>query len=415
MEYLRRTVDTELDFLLKHVPAIAIDGPKGVGKTGTAQRRADTAWYLDDADVRAVVAADFSLSGAGEGTLLIDEWQRLPQVWDSVRRGVDNGASAGRFLLTGSATPVDAMGTHSGAGRIISLRMRPMAVHERGVTEPTCSFKGIFRGEKEIGGATSLRVADYAGLIVGSGFPAIAPQDPLLQELMLDSYLERVIDRDINEQGLEVRRPVALRRWMRAYAAATSTTTSYSRLLDATTGGDGSQPNQRTTSAYREHLSKIWLLDPVPGWVTENNEIKRLQQSPKHHLTDPALAARLLGLIASSLYSPSGAHMMGPLFESLCALSLRVLAQACRANVYHLRTNSGQREVDFIVEGPNREILGVEVKLAAAINDSDVRHLTWLREQLPDRVVNLMVLTTGSQAYVRSDGIIVMPLALLGL
>ena len=414
MTYLRRTLDDELDLLMPHLPAIAIDGPKGVGKTDTARRRANAAWYLDDPEMRSVAEADFSLSSAPQGTLLIDEWQHLPQIWDSVRRQVDRAATPGRFLLTGSATPVNAEGSHSGAGRIYSLRMRPMAIHERGVAEPTCSFTSVLNGDTDFSGMTGLEVGDYAKLIVGSGFPAIAAADPTIQMMMLDSYLERIIDRDIPDAGYEVRRPESLRSWLRAYAAATSTTTAYSRLLDATTGGQTEQPNQKTTLAYREHLAKIWLLDPVPGWVPENNELKRLQQGPKHHLADPALAARLLGITPSALLSNRAAHMFGPLFESLCALTLRVLAQADRAKVYHLRSNAGEREVDFIVEGPEREVVGVEVKLKPRVEDTDVRHLLWLRERIPDRVTNLMVVTTGKQAYVRPDGIIVMPLALLG-
>ena len=414
MAYLRRTLDDELDLLMPHLSAIAIDGPKGVGKTDTAKRRADTTWFLDDPDMRSIAEADFSLSSAPDGTLLIDEWQHLPQVWDSVRRQVDLGTAPGRFLLTGSATPVDAKGSHSGAGRIYSLRMRPMAVHERGVSDPTCSFARILGGDNDVSGHSDFEVGDYAKLITGSGFPAIAAADPTVQTLMLDSYIERIIDRDIPDAGYEVRRPESLRSWLRAYAAATSTTTAYSRLLDATTGGQVEQPNQKTTLAYREHLAKIWLLDPVPGWVPEHNEFKRLQQGPKHHLADPALAARLLGIGASSLLSNRAAHMFGPLFESLTALTLRVLAQAARARVYHLRSNAGEREVDFIVEGPEREVVGVEVKLKPRVDDADVRHLLWLRERIPDRVTNLMVVTTGKQAYVRPDGIIVMPLALLG-
>ena len=176
-----------------------------------------------------------------------------------------------------------------------------MAVHERGVANPTCSFAGILAGNTDVTGSSDCTLDDYARLITGSGFPAIASANPLIQVTLLDSYIERIIDRDIPDAGYEVRRPESLRSWLRAYAAATATTTAYSRLLDATTGGQTEQPNQKTTLAYREHLAKIWLLDPVPGWVPENNEFKRLQQGPKHHLADPALAARLLGISPSGL------------------------------------------------------------------------------------------------------------------
>lgn len=106
--------------------------------------------------------------------------------------------------------------------------------------------------------------------------------------------------------------------------------------------------------------------------------------------------------------------MAGPLFESLVTLTVRVAAQAAEATVSHLRLNSGQREVDLIVEGPDGAVLGIEVKLAPTVGDSDVKHLRWLREKLPERVVDLMVVTTGSTAYRRADGIAVVPLALLG-
>lgn len=415
MEYLQRTVDRELDELLPLAPAIAIDGPKGVGKTDTARRRARTIWYLDDPAQREVGRADFNLESPPEGTLLLDEWQRLPQVWDSVRRQVDAGVPAGRFLLTGSATPVDRADTHSGAGRILSLRMRPMGLHERGVVDPAVSLTAMLEGNLgHIEGSTGFSLSDYADAIVGSGFPGIMSLVPRLRRQLLDAYLQRIIDRDLPDQGYAVRRPETLRRWLSAYAAASSTTTAYARLLDATTGGDGGQPAKTTTIAYRDHLSQIWLLDPVPGWTPANNPLRRLQQAPKHQLADPALAARLLNLSAGSLLNSAGAHMAGPLFESLATLGVRVMAQAAEATVSHLRSSGGDREIDLIVEGADGQVVGIEVKLAPEVTGHDVRHLNWLREQIPDRVADLAVVTTGRTAFRRTDGIAVVPLALLG-
>ncbi|WP_295694958.1 DUF4143 domain-containing protein [Lapillicoccus sp.] len=415
MDYLSRTVDQELDELLALAPAIALDGPKGVGKTGTATRRARASWLLDDPAQRALVEADPTFAGAPPGTLLIDEWQRLPQVWDSVRRRVDEGAPPGRFLLTGSATPRAGVDTHSGAGRILSLRMRPMALHERGATRPTISLRALLDGGRPaIAGETAYLVSDYFAAIDTSGFPGIATQPARLRRGQLDAYLQRVVDRDLPEQGLALRRPETLLRWMRAYAAASSTTTAYSGILDATTAGDGSQPAKTTTIAYRDHLTALWLLDPVPGWSPSRNPMTRLQQAPKHQLADPALAARLLNLSAATLATAVGAAMAGPLFESLATLTVRVAAQAAEARVGHLRTRNGDHEVDLVVEGPDGQVVGIEVKLAAAVTDRDVRHLHWLREQLPDQVVDLVIVTTGTTAYRRRDGVAVVPLALLG-
>ncbi|MFZ2273227.1 ATP-binding protein [Corynebacterium variabile] len=413
MDYLRRSIDSELDELLPVAPALAIDGPKGVGKTCTARRRADVTWSLDDPSQREIARADFALSSLSPGTALLDEWQKLPQIWDSVRRHVDDGAPAGRFLLTGSAAPVDPSGT-SGAGRILSLRMRPMGLHERGVVDQTVSFSGLLKGQVAVQGNTEFALPDYAFEIVRSGFPGIMQAPDRLRAGLLSAYLQRVIDRDLPDQGYAVRRPETLRRWLAAYAAASSSTASYSRILDSTTGGDGTQPAKTTTIAYREHLTQLWLLDPVPGWIPANNAIRRLQQAPKHQLADPALAARLLDLSASALLGPVGAHMAGPLFESLVTLGVRVLAQTEQATVSHLRVDSGAHEIDLIVQGIDGQILAIEVKLAGQVDAADVRHLHWLRDQMPDRIADLVVITTGTTAYRRPDGIAVVPLALLG-
>jgi len=369
---------------------------------------------LDDPAQRALVEADPTFAGAPAGTLLIDEWQRLPAVWDSVRRRVDDGAPAGRFLLTGSATPAAGIDTHTGAGRILSIRMRPMALHERGM-QPTVSLATLIAGENApIIGSTTATARDYFSAIESSGFPGIASQPDRLRRGLLDAYLQHVIDRDLPERGMAVRRPETLRRWLAAYAAASSTSAAYSRILDATTAGDGSQPAKTTTIHYRDQLTALWLLDPVPGWSPSRSPLTRLQQAPKHQLADPALAARLLGLSARALATGVGAHMAGPLFESLATLTVRVGAQAAESRVGHLRTRNGDHEIDLIVQGPDGQVLGIEVKLAATVNDADVRHLRWLRQQLPQDVVDLVIVTTGTTAYRRPDGVAVVPLALLG-
>jgi hypothetical protein len=103
--------------------------------------------------------------------------------------------------------------------------------------------------------------------------------------------------------------------WLAAYAAATSTTTAYSKILDAAAAGLANKPAKQTTLAYRDALSSLWLLDAIPPWIPSRNHLDRLGQSPKHHLADPALVARLLGLDDSALlraeqgrYEPVAGH-----------------------------------------------------------------------------------------------------------
>ena len=421
--YLPRVVDLDLDDLLDDLPAISLEGPRGVGKTATAQRRAKTIFKLDDPDELTLLAADPGRLDRVPYPALIDEWQRYPTIWDLVRRSVDRDPTGGRFVLTGSASPVSAP-THSGAGRIVSIRMRPMSLAERGVYEPTVSLRDLLADtQPSIDGDTDVDLPTYTDEILRSGFPGIRDRRARTRRVQLDSYLSRIVQRDFPDQGHSVRHPTALRSWLSAYAAATATTASYTTILDAATPGEDHKPAKSTTAVYREVLSQIWLLDPVPGWLPSRNPFVRLAQTPKHHLADPALAARLLGATEASLLTgrrnvgpqvPRDGTLLGALFESLVALNLRVYSQASEATVHHLRTVNGRQEVDFIVERDDRKIVAFETKLAPTVDDSDVVHLHWLREQFSELVLDLAVINTGKHAYRRSDGVAVIPACLLG-
>jgi uncharacterized protein len=301
--------------------------------------------------------------------------------------------------------------------------MRPWTFFERGLATPTVSLDRLLGGERAaIEGQTEIGVERYAHEIVGSGFPATRGLSVVAVEDFLDSYLQRIVERDFDELGRAVRRPATLLRWMNAYAAATASTASFETIRDAATGDDGQTPAKTTTQPYREILQRLFIVDPLPAWAPTRNRISRLAMPSKHHLADPALAAALLGVNAGGLLSaePAGpptlrdAPLLGALFESLVTLSVRVYAQASRARVSHLRTRNGDHEVDLIVERRDGRVLAIEVKLAAAPGDRDVRHLRWLAREIGSDLVDAVVITTGPYAYRRPDGIGVVPAALLG-
>lgn len=417
--YLHRVLDDELDEKSAEFAAISIEGPKAVGKTETAQRRAHTDYRLDG-PAGQVVQANPQIVLSGETPILIDEWQRVPATWDVIRRAVDDGAPPGSYLLAGSASE---RGAHTGAGRILSLRMRPLTLSERGIEAPTVSLRQLLGGERgAIEGQTDVGLESYTHEIIGSGFPATRGLSETARGDFLDSYLQRIVERDFEEMGRLIRRPATLLRWMNAYAAATASTASLETIRDAATGGEGQKPAKTTTQPYREILERLYIVDPLPAWAPTRNRISRLAMPPKHHLADPALAAGLLGMDAGALLSadPVGppslreGPLLGALFESLLTLSVRVYAQATRARVSHLRTRNGDHEVDLIVERRDGRILAIEAKLATVPDDHDVRHLHWLARQVGSDLLDAIVVTTGPYAYRRPDGIAVVPAALLG-
>lgn len=412
--YLQRTLDALLDELLPAIPALAIEGAKGVGKSATAGRRAKSTLRLDEDATRELIHADPSYIASGARPLLLDEWQRLPEVWDRVRRLVDDGAAPGAFLLTGSAVPPSAT-IHSGAGRIVGLRMRPLSMAERFPGLASVSLGALLEGGRTpLHGETALTLRDYSHEILTSGFPGIRGFSGRALRIALDGYLENVVRKEFPEQGLPVRRPHTLHAWLAAYAVATSTTSSYATILAAATARDGNPPAKTTTIAYRDVLSQLWLLDPVEPWQPAGSELGRLAKAPKHQLADPAIAARLLDFTEADLtLGGRGVPMLGHLFDHLVTLSVRTYAMVPEARVSHFRAPDGDHEIDIIVERGNR-VVAIEVKLARTVDDHDVRHLRWLRDRIGDRFADGIVITTGSHAYRRPDGIGVVPAALLG-
>ncbi len=417
--YLRRIVDDELDELLPQLAAVLLDGPKGVGKTSTALQRSQPVRRLDRSGERSVLEADPRVIARDQPPVLLDEWQRVPELWDTVRDLVDHDHAAGRFLLTGSPPGPD---LHSGAARIATVRVRPLVLSERGVGTPTVSFRELLGGQRpSVGGRSALVLGDYVDEIMASGFPGMRHLTGRPLVAQLDGYLDRIVDHELREAGFVLRRPAAVRAWMAAYAAATATTASWETIRDAASAGHDVKPSRITTNRYSDFLRSLRILDPIDAWIPTSNYLGRLGSTPKHHLVDPALAVRLVGCTRGHLLrggdgSPTHARdgtYLGALFESLVALTVRTYAQAAAARTFHLRDRSGRHEVDFIVEHDGG-VLALEAKLGATAESRDVRHLIWLAEALGDRLTDMVVVTTGPEAYRRNDGVAVIPLGLLG-
>ncbi|WP_330932772.1 DUF4143 domain-containing protein [Cellulosimicrobium cellulans] len=119
-----------------------------------------------------------------------------------------------------------------------------------------------------------------------------------------------------------------------------------------------------------------------------------------------------MGRATAASLSPE--PLLGTLFESLVTLDANVYATHSEATVSHFRDLNGRHEIDLVVTGNDDRVVAIDVKLTAVPTDRDVRHLLWLREQIGDRLADMLVVTTGEHAYRRRDGVAVVPAALLG-
>lgn len=408
MNYQRRLLDGILDALFDELPAILIDGPKGVGKTTTAQQRAKTIRRLDDQSDLTKAEAHAQWLVEGQKPILIDEWQRYLPSWDQVKRAVDQDFSGSQFLLTGSM-PFGQ--THSGAARITSLRMRPLAWAERQLNAPAISIKDLLRGTAFISGFSDVDVDQYCSEIVRSGFPGLRKLSPRPLKASLDGYIQRIVDADLREMGLNLRKPASMLAWMRAYAAATATTATWESIRDAASAGSAETAAKSTVIPYRDALTRLRILDELEAWHPTRNQLNRVRQAPKHFLADPALAVRLLNIESPSLDSVDG-PLLGQLFEALVSLSLRTYADANFARSYHFRDAQGRHEIDFMIEREDSKLLLFEVKFSTNVSKYDFKHLDWMKNQLGEQVIDKVVIYAGNEAYRHGD-VAVIPLALL--
>ena len=423
-----RLIEPYLKKLMEEFPAISIDGLKGVGKTVSTKRIATTVFELDKPRDYDQVANISDILTSLQPPVLIDEWQRIPPVWDYVRRVVDTGAAPGTFLLTGSIANTDT-NIHSGAGRIIRRKMYPLSLAERGIEQPSVSIAEMFSASQpfaaKIAGKTDFTYSEYIREIVTSGLPEFRKFSSESRKIAFESYFSNILSHEFRQQGVGIRQPQTLLRWLRAYAAAISTDAGYAEILDASTAGEGKKPAAKTTIAYREALENLWLLDELTPWLDGEAFFTGLKRSPKHYLADPAFAAYLLGLDESVMCSaagwPSGAtkyddkygSILGRLFEALIYLCLNTYASVNNAAVFFAKTQKGDHEIDFILQKDSK-LIAIEVKLSPTVSKSDCKHLLWLIDKVGSDCLDALIITTGSVAYRREDGVAIVPAALLG-
>lgn len=410
-----------------------IDGARGVGKTTTARQHARTVYDLQDERELARLVEDPHRIWRDERPVLIDEWQNYPQTMNLVKIAVDRDFSPGQFILTGTPSAPSDKTVHSGAGRVVPMRMRPLSLAERGLDATSVSLRSLFdHGLAVLEGETELTRADYLDVLTRSGFPGIFLANRDVQRDLLAGYLQRITDRDLVElpNGPHRVSPQVFGRWLRAYARETSTSTDFEKMrLRAQEGDDEASSGATSRSAsigYRTALENLGVIDELAAWGEPLSPIKRCVADPMHHLVEPALAVTLLSgawLAERQQYGdleevvPDNS-LMGRLFQSVVTQSVRVYADGIGAEVYWLRTwKNGDRpvrEVDLVVIDRDGRVLGIEVKLARHVTAADCAHLTWLRSQVGSLWADGLVIYTGSRAYRREhDDIGVVPAALL--
>ena len=325
-----------------------IEGPRVCGKTTTARQAAASEVLMDaDPSVRPTMAVDPRLLLEGPAPRLIDEWQAEPDIWNYVRRAVDDRPGLGHFILTGSAVPPDDITRHTGAGRVGRLRLRPMSLFELGHATGRVSLKRILGGEPVPRLVSDQPLPDLAALVCVGGWPGHSRRKSGEAALLANrDYLDEVRRVDIRRVDGVARDPERVGRFLQALARNTATCASIATIVRDAAGTDHSL-TEETARSYLAALERLMVVEHQPPWAPHLRSRSRLRRSPKRHFTDPSLATAALH--AGPDHLMKDIPWFGLLFESMVVRDLRVYAQAMGGRVFHYRDNTGL-EVDAIVD-----------------------------------------------------------------
>lgn len=413
MEYRPRIIDSLLSESLAIAGAVVVEGPKACGKTETGRRAAASEIRLDTPAARQTYDASPSLVMEGPTPRLLDEWQVLPDLWNLVRHEVDDRQAKGQFILTGSAVPADDPTRHTGAGRFIRLRMRPMTLAETGHSNGTVSLASLMSGEGLSAVDPGLTVQDIADRIVVGGWPTNLDLTPRQSLRYLAGYLDDICRVDIQRVDDRRRDPDGVRRLIASLGRNIATPAKVTTLTSDANGTDGTLAAE-TVSGYLKALARLMATDDVHAWDPGIRSTVRLQGAPVRHLADPSLATAALGAGPDRVIREI--EWMGFLFEALVVRDLRVYAARSDARLFHLRDDKGF-EVDAIIEQPDGTWGAFEIKLGSSpsVVDAAAANLLTLKARYPTRPpITLGVITGTGYGFVRKDGVLQVPIGVLG-
>ena len=415
VSYLTRIVDQELTERLAATGAVVVEGPKACGKTATGRHHAASEVLLDvNRNARRLVGIAPDRVLHGDTPRLIDEWQTEPDIWNHVRRAVDDRAAPGQFILTGSAVPADDVTRHTGAGRLTRLRMRPLSLFESGHSSGQVSLRKLLQATRQGSDSSALTVPELAELVCRGGWPGHIKY-PLVRALVANrDYLNEIRRVDISRVSGRRRDPIKVGRLLRSLARNVATPASISTLV-ADVRGSGGAMKTDTASEYLESLERLMIVEDLPAWAPHLRSRTTLRTTPVRHLADPSLAVAALRATPQRLLDEL--EYFGLLFESMVIRDLRVYAQANEAEVFHYREKGGL-EVDAIVEADDGRWAAFEVKLGERWMDEGAKNLRRLAQRMKHggrgEPAALAVVLPNGYGYVGGGDVGVIPIGALG-
>lgn len=416
-KYYTRLIEPIIERKLKSSGAVLVAGPKFCGKTTTCMLYQKSFIKLNTKQTISIAKLDPKGVLIGDKPRLIDEWQTVPDIWNQVKDYLDFDYSFGQFILTGSSTPADKTQIyHSGAGRIVPLKMRPMSLFESEESKGLISLQKLFNSEnQEVFDLNSdFTLTDVAYLICRGGWPISVQDDKDLGLEITRNYYDSlfVFDNSENEK-FRNKKPELFKMILRSYARNISTEAPNTVIMEDVKATNSRTLDAKTFDEYMEALKDLYIIEDVTAWNPNIRSKTAIRTSPIRHFTDTSIACRALNIFPDDLMNDL--KSFGLFFEDFAVRDLVIYASCIGGEVRHYRDGT-ELECDAIVRLPDGQWGAIEIKLGGEelINDG-VKSLLTLKKKLSEKSDEpapafMMILTACGSLYHRPDGIYVVPI-----
>ena len=419
--YKQRIADRILQRKILGKGTVLIEGPKWCGKTTTAKQLAKSFLDLGDSAILKQSTALIDISPQtllkGDTPRLIDEWQALPSIWDSIRSEVDRRGEPSQFILTGSSVLPEADETiHSGTGRFATIKMRPMSLYESGESTGTVSLKELFECDSIEVQQNDLELEDIAYLTCRGGWPWATL---ISREVALDQafeYFDSVVKKDILRVDKVKRSAERAKLLLRSYARNISQQVSYGTIRKDMLSNDASTLDEDTVADYIKALKKLFVIEDLAAWNPNIRSKVAIRTSDTRHFVDPSIGTAALGLGPQDLINDL--KSFGFFFEDMVVRDLRVYAEALDGELYYYRDSNGL-ECDTVLHRRNGSYALLEVKLGGEQNiEEGAMSMISLAKNIdtdktPSPSFMAVIVGVGQYAYQRKDGVYVIPIGCL--
>lgn len=401
-----RWIEPRIAEAMADTPVVLLAGPRQAGKTTLVRQMAENRLrYLTLDDELTLLSAREDPVGMIRSLdmAVIDEIQRAPQLLLAIKKSVDEDRRPGRFLLTGSAnlmtlpTVADSL-----AGRMETLSLLPLSQSE--IEGQTANWlDAVFRGRIPMPGSPA-HGRDLAERVLRGGYPeAVARSTSRRRVAWARQYIDAIIARDVRDvSGIE--KLDQLPRFLRALAQTAGQLCNYTQL-GGQVGLDG-----KTAAKYIGVFEQMYLLKRVDVWA--RNRLNRVVKTPKLQFIDSGLLAALLDLGLDEVLQDR--TRFGNALETFVFGEL----------LKHITTADGDYrlmyyrdvdkfEVDMVIENAAGQLVGVEVKAAATVRESDLRGLRKLSSLAGDQFKMGVLLYDGAETMPLGDNIWAAPFATL--